>query len=77
MRHEIIDANGDEFVLPIDMDVSNCLVFVNGKLMSEIRYTLLRESNEPILEDGKLVAGRQVLYLNKFAEGVDIIVVSL
>lgn len=77
MRYEILDAVGNEFVLPIDMDLSNCLVFVNGRLMSKIRYTLLRESKEPILEDGKLVAGRQVLHLNKFADDVDIVVISL
>jgi len=43
MRHEIVGASGIEFVLPSNMDLSNCLVFIDGLLHPECTYTLFKK----------------------------------
>ncbi len=76
MRHEIICAYGVQFVLPSNMDLSNCLVFIDGLLHPECAYTLFQEAPSHAGSRGIQVRQKSLI-LRATVTDVDIIVIAL
>lgn len=76
MRHEVYCASGIQFVLPSNMDLSNCLVFIGGLLYPECAYTLFQEVPNTICHGG-IQDGQKSLILRSTVTDADIIVIAL
>lgn len=77
MRHEIIGTSGIQFVLPSEMDLSNCLVFIDGLLQPEYTYMLFREARNNIPGDCIIKTRQKSLILCSTITDANIIVIAL